>query len=229
MPAVQNKRFYDLHPFTPDSTLMLSGGLRLPDKCVLACKLYPVTADTKATCGCISKIGRNGTTGVVTVESDTGTFLCDIYFDLTNSDQSMHGTATDIRGMLCGHMILRHDCLPLFFGSHKPDNTALKLLPSSCMLVPIEEGAQYSDAVVGVALHYNGTPVSGIVGGANHIKGADYSGLYIDLSSDESGVDKIVRSISINGVTLSGEHLVLLSKGGGLVIKNSNGSLSIGN
>lgn len=230
MPAVTNKRFTDTQPFTPTSTLRIASQLKIATGCVLFCNLYPTSTNSKSTCGCISRIYRDDTQGVLQILSDVGEYLCSVRFDLEVTGNQLQGIATDARGSMCGSMIVRSDWLPLFFGSYSMPTTALKLLPSACRLLSVPEDAVATKEIVGdPVLRYNGKVITKIDGGGGAIKVDNDGTLYLKADTQNADTAKPISTINVNGAPISGEHIALLSAGNGLEISTSGNVITIGN
>ena len=230
MPALTNKRFTDTQPFTPTSSLRIASGLQLATGCVIFCNLYPVSANEKSTCGCVTRIYRDGTCGVLRIDSDAGEHLCLVRFDLEVNGNQLRGIAIDSRGSLCGSMIVRSDWLPLFFGSYNIPTTALKLLPSACRLLAVPEGSMATRELVGdPVLRYNGRVITKIKGGGASIKVDADGTLYLESGDQAEEDQRVISSININGVPVGGDHIALLSAGRGLEISTSGNVITVGN
>ena len=234
MPTITNKRYTDLHPFTPDSTLKLTSALTLSPLSVISCNLFPVTTES-SNCACITAIYRSGTVGKLNISTSNGSQLCTVSFPISLSDEELAGTATDVRGLYCGTMTLRADWVPLFYGNYSLDNTVLKLLPSACRLLVVPENAAINKDLTGLAvLKFKGQTIEDIRGSGDIIKNTDDGTLYLDKSdlhsSSLSTFTEPIKRFKINGqlITVDSERLNIVTTGGGLQVSTNGNEIIIG-
>lgn len=194
------------YPFTPNSSLLISGTYRLDPSWVLGCILRPNCGDFNY--AYISSINNRK----MYITADTGELLCVVSFDASDRGGYILGTAVR-NGEDCGYICCDTGMDKLVAGRHILDRDAFVFCPSVLRPRPNSEKATTNISVAYTAER-----------SAAHSE---------DIPSfGETGLDRYpINWLVINGNTVGGSDAgvaIIPAPGGGIRIFREDGKIIVG-
>lgn len=212
------------YPFTADSTMLLSNGLRIGAGVIISANLFPACGPVDY--AQISFIGRDSITssiGYIQISDPSGEYICDVGFTLDRKTYPLVGTATRM-GEVCGVITATAELLPVLKSQYYPEPGAFILTPSAFM------PRRTKEAVGGRLRSSDYEQITTLKFSENDFISKDGEvGL---IGKEEKANDRIpVKVVKINGVEVpqsAGSVNLLSSPGSGVLIAVKNDELVVG-